>query len=103
MAARTTRTGTSISAVKAEVKESEVLETKTVEFEFDGDTYTVDPKDLEDLDFLEAYEDGKVLVPVRSLLGPKQWAKFREEHHDATALAEMADAMFSKLGTDAGE
>lgn len=99
----TPRTNKSGVAAKAVAAEAEAEKTGVVEFEYDDEVYTVDPKGMEDLEFLEAYEDGKVLIPIRTLLGPAQWEQFRVNHKTATELAEMADAMFAKLGAEPGE
>lgn len=73
----------------------EANETKTVKF--DDKEYVVTKFVLEDLDALEAFEDGKYSKFVRHVLGAKQYAEFRKDHKASIDLYNLAGAL---LGDD---
>lgn len=92
-----------VSTIAAEVEEEKVPE--ILSFEFDGKTYTVDKDKLsEDIDILEAFEDGKIITPLKMMLGEKQWLAFRAHSKpNATKLNAFAEALFEVLGVTPGE
>lgn len=67
-------------------------------FDFEGQSYTVEPSSLKDLDVLEAFEDGKLITAVRGLLGPAQWRTFRATGADAEALGRMIEHLEQAFG-----
>lgn len=69
-----------------------------VQFEYDGDTYAVAPANEWDLDVLEAFEEGRILATVRSLLGEAQWKTFRAKPRNVQALADLFEALQAALG-----
>ena len=81
------------------------VEDSVLTFEFDGKTYTVDKEKLaEDIDILEAFEDGKIITPLKLILGDKQWLAFRAHSKpNATKLGEFAEVLFDVLGVSPGE
>ncbi|MDG4801721.1 hypothetical protein [Micromonospora sp. WMMD980] len=62
---------TARDAAKAEATGS------TVTFEFDGESYEIEPSLTWDLDAMEAYEEGNLVTCVRLILGPAQYTKFK--------------------------
>lgn len=85
--------------------QNEVEQVETVEFEWDGFTYTVPASlDLIDIDTLEQLVDGNALTVVRALLGPQQWQvlkdRARGKQHN---FAELRAAIDAAMGQDTGE
>lgn len=74
-----------------------------VTFEYDGVSYTVDKNSANDVDVLEAFEDQKVITPMRFILGDVQWQKFKAKKRTAEDLTELAEVLFKALGMDLGE
>lgn len=64
------------STAKAKVETTEV-EVAVREVTFKGEVFTIRAGAFDDLDVLEAWEDGKHVALCRALLGSVQWAKFR--------------------------
>jgi len=95
------------NVVKLEAEEAEPNEVKPeiVTFEFEGKTYEVDKSQLaEDIDILEAFEDGKIITPLKLILGNKQWTAFRAHSKPNTSkLNEFAEVLFDVLGVLPGE
>ena len=83
-----------------DVEEVKEVKVDNVTFKFGDHTYTVDKNKIaEDLDILEAFEDGKIITPLKLLLGLKQWNAFKErEKPNAAKLGEFAEAMFDEIG-----
>lgn len=77
--------------------QSEALD-ESVNFDFDGETYTIEPTSHWDLDVLESYEDGKIVSTVRALLGSDQWAKFRSKPRTTQDLNDLFEALQKALG-----
>jgi hypothetical protein len=71
---------------------------ENVEFDFDGETYTVAPAAEWDLDVMESYEDGKIASTIRALLGPAQWATFRSKPRKVADLNSLFEAVQVALG-----
>lgn len=69
-----------------------------VEFEFDGETYTVPPSKEWDLDALEAFESGRVLTFIASILGKDQYATFRKVPRKVADAEALFDAIQEALG-----
>ena len=90
------------SALAAQRAEAAAEDEPTV-VEFDGDEYTVPAPMDWDLDVFDAIELGQIVRAVRVVLGPEQFAKFRENHSKVRDV----DAFFSKLaeaqGLDSGK
>lgn len=85
-------------ALKNEAKDENV-----VNFKFDGEDYTFDKRDMNDVDILELFEIDKVVTPIKMLLGDKQWAQFKSKKRTAEELGALAEAMFAEVGTTPGE
>lgn len=96
---------TTANAKRSTVKAiaDEAADTDTFEFEHDGDTYKVSRESMNDVDVLEQFEDGKIVTPLRSLLGPDQWATYKSKKRSGEDLGTLAESMFKGLGTTAGE
>lgn len=86
------------TAVAAVVREANT----DVTFSFEGHDYTVDIDGVRDVEFLEAFEDGKMITAIRTLMGPKQWAEFKTSKPRITDedLIDMANTMFEAVGVD---
>lgn len=70
---------------------AEAVEIKQLAVPFGGDTYMVPLVDEWSIATLEAFENGKGVQLLKSLLGPKQWNRFRKSYgkkKDVDALAE---------------
>jgi len=87
------------SVAKVAAEAEAVAETVKVSFEFNGNTYVVDKdKFTDDLDILEAFEDGKIITPLKLLLG-KEWDRFKElEKPNAEKLGKFAEKLFEAVG-----
>lgn len=94
-----------MTAVSKLPAEKEEIKKDLVTFSFNDVEYTVDKNKIsEDLDILEAFEEGKIITPMKMLLGLKQWNAFREkEKPNAEKLGKFAEALFEKLGGEPGE
>lgn len=90
---------TALKAVQAEGEK----ESTVVLFEYDGEEYSFNTDDMNDVEILEAFEDGKIVIPIRKLLGDKQWAAFKSKKRTAEALGELAEVMFETMGATPGE
>lgn len=59
-------------------------------FEFDGETYTVDIENADDVDVLEAREDAKFATLARLLLGNDQYyGKFKTKKRKTEELFQL--------------
>jgi hypothetical protein len=75
-----------------------------VTFEFEGNEYTVDTEDVMDIEFLEAYEDGRGIGMVRELLGAAQWSKLKGTRPlKGDDVQTFTEVMFKAMGTDPGK
>lgn len=101
-----------MTAAKEIVKDStaqdaavdEANETNIVTFEFEQRVYTVD-KNLftDDIEILEAFEDGKLITPIKLMLGTQQWIRFKNTKPNAEKLGKFAEELFKAVGIDLGE
>lgn len=62
--------------------------------------YVIAENPFEDLDVMEAFEDQKYATLVRLLLGPKQWATYKQTRRTTSETLELAAAL---LGVEADE
>lgn len=69
-----------------------------IEFEFEGENYSIPPASEWDLDALEAWEEGKVATLVRALLGPEQYATFRSVPRTVGDLSRFAETLQDAVG-----
>ena len=94
-----------LEAVKVEAKTEETEESTIVTFKFEDLEYTYDQKTLaEDSDIMEAFEDEKMIVPVRGLLGPEQYKLWKSRGKDGKRSLEEVGAMAEKMfGVDTGK
>lgn len=92
------------SVAKVAAEAEAVAESTMISFEYNGNTYTVDKEKLtNDLDILEAFEEGKIIVPLKKLL-EKEWDRFKElEKPNAAKLGEFSEKLFAAIGASAGE
>lgn len=72
---------------------------ETIDFDFDGDTYTVPPASAWDLDAIEAFEADKMTTCVRLILGQAQYAKFKAKPRNVADLRNMFAALQTAVGT----
>lgn len=61
----------------------------SIDFEYDGEKYVVPFENLDDVDFLEAREDGKYATATRLALGEVQWKKFKSKKRNTAQLLEV--------------
>lgn len=94
--------GKALEAVKSEAAE-EAEESTMVTFEYDGEEYTYDSEDLDDVDILEAWEQGKTITLLRLALGEAQWMKFKRKRRRATDIEGLSIAAFATKGVTPGE
>jgi uncharacterized protein YktA (UPF0223 family) len=92
-------------ALKAEANPEE--DTKVV-FKFEDVEYTYDKQlMIDDSDILESLEEGKMIVPVKSLVGSVQYAAFKRRGKNGKRsmeeVAQFAEAMFAGQDLDLGE
>jgi hypothetical protein len=64
-----------------------------VSFEHDGQTYSVPPASEWGVETLEAFEDGKIIATVRTLLGDEQWSKYKAKGRKVTDLVSLFEAI----------
>lgn len=69
-----------------------------VPFTYNGVDYLVTPSSDWDYDALEAYEDGKITVLLRSILGPEQHAAFKATKPKVGDVGAFVEAIQSALG-----
>ena len=91
-----------IAAAKARRAEA-ADEPLLIEFDYDGDRYTITRENADDLELYEAIEDEKYLTAVRGFLGPEQWAAFKDRHREggrvkASALEPFLELLMEKIG-----
>ena len=65
---------------------------------YDGDSYNIPNAEEWDIGVLEAAEGGNIVTAMKLLLGPDQWAAFREKH---TMVGQMK-AFFQAAGEATG-
>lgn len=87
-----TRTARGQAPAKAEAIDADVT------FEHDGETYVIGPSKSWDLDALEAFDDGRMTVCVRLILGDEQYRKFKRKPRSIGDL----DALFEEAQRAAG-
>lgn len=78
-------------------KKSDALGTFHV-VEFNGETYAVPPADDWDLEVLEAIDESRMTVALRSLLGDEQYVKFRATNKKVRDLGAFFTAAGKKVG-----
>lgn len=91
----TTARKTAVRAVKAEA-----VSDGTVTVVYAGHKYTVDEDCIRDIDFLEAYEDGKIISALRGALGTEQWDEFKASKAKVLDrdFIDLANEFFKALG-----
>ncbi|NYI06070.1 hypothetical protein [Allostreptomyces psammosilenae] len=57
--------------------------------EYNGYSYEVPPSEEWDIDVLEAFDDNKITVALKALLGDEQYATFRQHNRKVKALNEF--------------
>lgn len=70
-----------------------------VDFTFGDRTYHVPPQDDWPIDLAELVEDGKYIAAARTLLGPDQWAVFKQ-HHRMGDVEPFFDALGDAVGAN---
>lgn len=53
-----------------------------VEFDHDGEHYTIDRDNADNLELMEFVEDGQYIRAIRGYVGLDQWAKFKDANRD---------------------
>lgn len=66
--------------------------------EFNGETYAVPPADDWDINVLEAIDESRMTVALRSLLGEEQYAKFRAGNKKVKDLGSFFEAAGKTVG-----
>jgi hypothetical protein len=87
-------------------KQEATNEVKAVSFEYEGESYTIDRDNMNNLELFEAIEDEQYIKATRGFLGKDQWTKFKDAHRDDQGrvpmeplegfLQSMMDALGSK-------
>lgn len=85
--------GTALAAVKAEV------DTIGTTFQFDGETYFVQPAEEWDVEVFLAAEEGKFVTAVKLLLGPAQWKRFKSKRRVSREVEAIFVAAQEALGS----
>lgn len=85
------------------VVEQEAVSPEMVTFEYDGVQYEFDPEDVNDVEILEQFEEGKIVIPTKAILGDVQWAEFKKKKRGGPELTELVEAMFAAMGATPGE
>lgn len=63
-------------AAKAEAK------AQFIEFDHDGEHYTIDRDNADNLELMEFVEDAQYIKAIRGYVGLDQWSKFKDAHRD---------------------
>lgn len=71
---------------------------ESIPFSYDGEEYVIPPSSEWSLDIIEAYEDGKVVKTVKTLLGDEQWAKFKSTPRTVADLGALFEAIQEATG-----
>lgn len=96
---------TATEAVEAVVETVEVVE-EVVEVDdrhvvvLDGQEFRIAKDALDDVDALEHWEDGKHTLLLRALLGPHQWAVFKQKKRGLTEIYTLLDLIVKVLETE---
>ncbi len=53
-----------------------------IEFDHDGEHYTIDRDNADNLELMEFVEDAQYIKAIRGYVGLDQWAKFKDSHRD---------------------
>ena len=69
-----------------------------VEFEYNGETYSIPPAEEWDIDVLEAIDDNKLTYALKALVGEEQYARFRKTNRTVKALGEFMSAATKGAG-----
>lgn len=90
---------TARDAAMAEAKDDNIIT-----FDFEQRVYTIDKnKFTDDIDILEAFEDGKIITPIKLMLGDQQWLRFKSTKPNGEKLEAFANALLTAVGVDMGE
>ena len=73
---------------------------RMLDFKFKGNDYSIRADCMTNMDVLEHLEDGKYILAVRAILGPIQWAQFKDAHreHGRVDVAVLDDMMVAISG-----
>jgi len=82
---------------QVEVKVEAVVEAEvtTRVVEHDGEKYTVSVSPLDDVEVLEAYEDGKYASLARAILGSSQWSTYKSKKRTTVELLDFITKLIS--------
>jgi hypothetical protein len=83
-----------------EVQKAEATD-GVIAVEWEGHTYEVVLANVT-IDALEAFEDGRIVGALRSILGVEQWAAYKERHPQALGLGAFVDALLAAVGGAGG-
>lgn len=91
-----------------EALKAEAAEVDLFEFEYEGHTYKYDLDEMEnDSDILEAFEEGKMIVPIKLLLSDEQYKLWKSRGKNGKRsipeVGKFAEAMFAGQGVTPGE
>lgn len=72
---------------------------ESVDVEFDGVVYSVNPRLLDNIEVIEAVEDNRMAATARAFLGPRQWADFKQSHSSYSKdLTLLVNRIFEVIG-----
>lgn len=69
-----------------------------IEFEHNGNTYSVLPSNLWPIEALEAFEDGKAVAFLRAILAPGSWDAYKATGATVADLAAFVEAVQTACG-----
>lgn len=77
---------------------SDVRKLADTPVEWAGKEYLIEAEAMDDMELLEDLSDGNFISALRSMLGPQQWADYKEEHRDPdTGRVKVSDAGASEF------
>lgn len=68
------------------------------EVPFRGLVFRIPPQEQWDVDVFEAFENDKIVTALKALLGPVQWAMFREAGRGMAAVGELYEVLEEVVG-----
>ena len=78
-------------------------ESTAVTVTYDGDEYTFDTEDMDDVEFMLAMEQEKLATAIQILLGKPQFHKFTFKKRKLHELNDLVELMFEEKGATPGE
>lgn len=92
------RSTDAVERQRAEAKASDPIPDGGTErsFKYDGEEYFVEPVGDWPIDVLEAMQDDKMVIAVRAVLGPVQWALFKQKKRTNKDFYGLTEELFKE-------